>query len=67
MVKINCPFIIDIKYAFQDKQYLYMANEFMQGGGILFHLFKEKRFKNGKAKFYLEEIILALEFLYKKR
>ena len=65
MVKINCPFIVDIKYAFQDKQYLYMVTEFMQGGEMFFHLFKEKRFTNEKAKFYLVEIILAIEFLHK--
>ena len=65
MVKINCPFIVDIKYAFQDKQYLYMVTEFMQGGEMFFHLLKEKRFKNEKAKFYLVEIILAIEFLHK--
>ena len=67
MVKINCPFIVDIKYAFQDKQYLYMVTEFMQGGEMFFHLFKEKRFKNEKAKFYIVEIILAIEFLHKNK
>ena len=67
MVKINCPFIVDIKYAFQDKQNLYMVTEFMQGGEMFFHLFKEKRFKNEKAKFYLVEIILAIEFLHKNK
>jgi serine/threonine protein kinase len=42
-----------------------MVTEFMQGGEMFFHLFKEKRFKNEKAKFYLVEIILAIEFLHK--
>ena len=66
MVKVNCPFIIDIKFAFQDKQNLYLLTEFMQGGELFFHLYREKRFNNEKAKFYAIEIILAIEFLHKK-
>ena len=67
MVKVNCPFIIDIKFAFQDKQYLYLLTEFMQGGELFFHLFKDKRFNNEKAKFYTIEIILAIDFMHKKK
>ena len=67
MVKVNCPFIIDIKFAFQDNQNLYLLTEFMQGGELFFHLYKEKKFKDEKAKFYLVEIILAIEFLHKKK
>ena len=51
MVKINCPFIVNIKFAFQDEFKLYIITEFMQGGELLFHLRKEKRFDNGKQNF----------------
>ena len=67
MVKVDCPFIIDIKFAFQDNQNLYLLTEFMQGGELFFHLYKEIRFKDEKAKFYAVEIILAIEFLHKKK
>ena len=66
MVKVDCPFIIDIKFAFQDKQNLYLLTEFMPGGELFFHLYREKRFNNDKTKFYAIEIILAIEFLHKK-
>ena len=66
MVKVDNPFIIDIKFAFQDKQNLYLLTEFMPGGELFFHLYREKRFNNDKAKFYAIEIILAIEFLHKK-
>ena len=65
MVKINCPFIVSIKFAFQDEYKLYIITEFMQGGEMFFHLHKEKRFSNEKARFYIIEIILAIEFLHK--
>ena len=38
MVKINCPFIVNIKSAFQDAAKLYIVSEFMQGGDMFFHL-----------------------------
>ena len=31
MVKINCPFIVNIKSAFQDEVNLYIVSEFLQG------------------------------------
>ena len=67
MVKINCPFIVNIKFAFQDQVKLYIITEFMQGGEMFFHLHKEKRFSNEKTRFYVIEIILAIEFLHKNK
>ena len=67
MVKVDCPFIVDIKFAFQNKQNLYLLTEFMQGGELFFHLYRDKRFTNEKARFYSIEIILAIEFLHQKK
>ena len=67
MVKINCPFIVNIKFAFQDAVNLYIITEFMQGGEMFFHLHREKKFSNEKTKFYIVEIILAIEFLHKNK
>ena len=67
MVKINCPFIVNIKSAFQDESKLYIVSEFLQGGDLFFHL-HEKRymtFPEDKAKFYLIELVSALDFLHK--
>ena len=67
MVKINCPFIVNIKFAFQDAVSLYIITEFMQGGEMFFHLHKEKKFSEEKTKFYVVEILLAIEFLHKNK
>ena len=67
MVKINCPFIVNIKSAFQDEAKLYIVSEFLQGGDLFFHL-HEKRiviFPEVKAKFYIIELVVALDFLHK--
>ena len=67
MVKINCPFIVNIKSAFQDTSKLYIVSEFMQGGDMFYHLHDGQIiiFNNEKTKFYVLELVLALEFLHK--
>ena len=67
MVKINCPFIVNIKSAFQDIAKLYIVSEFMQGGDMFYHMHDGKiiMFNNDKTRFYIMELVLALEFLHK--
>ena len=63
--KIDYPFIAQLFYAFQNKEKLYMITEYMPGGEMFYHLHKEEYFKESKAKFYICEIILAIEHLHK--
>ena len=65
MVKINSPFIVNIKFAFQDDSRLYIVSDFMQGGDMFYHLHFNKKFDEPRAKFYIIELILGLEFLHK--
>ena len=67
MVKINCPFIVNIKSAFQDATKLYIVTEFLQGGDLFFHLHDKRYtvFPEAKAKFYIMELVVALDFLHK--
>lgn len=37
---------------------------FLRGGELFHHLKNEKRFKESRAKFYLAQIILAIEYLH---
>ena len=67
MAKNECPFIVGIKIAFQEPINLYLLTEFMQGGELFFHLFRERRFKNEITRFYLTKIILEIDFLHKNR
>ena len=67
MVKINSPFIVNIKSAFQDETNLYLVSEFMQGGDMFFHMHDGQivTFDVKKTKFYIVELVLALESLHK--
>ena len=67
MVKINNPFIVNIKFAFQDETKLYIVSDFMQGGDMFYHLHSNKKFNEERSKFYAIELILGLEFLHKNK
>ena len=65
--KMNNPFIVQLHFAFQTNEKLYLVMDFMQGGEMFFHLKKASKFNEAKTKFYAAEIILALEYLHKKK
>ena len=58
------PFIVNLYYAFQDREKLYLILEFAQGGELFHHLNIENFFNEEKAAFYLAEIVLALDYLH---
>ncbi|KAL9125850.1 MAG: hypothetical protein Q9217_005005 [Psora testacea] len=61
----DSPFIVGLKYSFQTPENLYLITGFMSGGELFYHLQKEGRFGELRAKFYIAELILALEHLHK--
>jgi len=59
------PFIVGLKFSFQTPTDLYLVTDYMSGGELFWHLQKEGRFDEKRAKFYIAELILALEHLHK--
>ena len=51
MVKLSSPFLVNIKFAFQDEAKLYIVSDFMQGGDMLYHLHSENKFCEKKINF----------------
>eukprot|EP00615_Pteridomonas_danica_P008444 CAMPEP_0114341400 /NCGR_PEP_ID=MMETSP0101-20121206/9023_1 /TAXON_ID=38822 ORGANISM="Pteridomonas danica, Strain PT" /NCGR_SAMPLE_ID=MMETSP0101 /ASSEMBLY_ACC=CAM_ASM_000211 /LENGTH=391 /DNA_ID=CAMNT_0001474993 /DNA_START=12 /DNA_END=1187 /DNA_ORIENTATION=- len=61
---IQHPFLVNLRFAFQTGDKLYMVLEYM-GGGELFHWLKQHRkFSEARGKLYAAEICLALEALH---
>lgn len=58
------PFIVDLYYAFQDHEKLYLILEYASGGELFRHLEMEKFFSEEVTAFYVAEIILALDYLH---
>jgi serum/glucocorticoid-regulated kinase 2 len=62
--KIDHPFIVNLQFSFQTKERLYLITEFMQGGDYFYLLRRNVKFSEDMMKFYMCEIILALEYLH---
>lgn len=64
--KIKHPFIVRLFFAFQTAEKLYLITEFIPGGEIFYHLRRAGCFNEERTKFYICEIVLALEYLHRK-
>lgn len=60
----DSPFIVGLKFSFQTPTDLYLVTDYMSGGELFWHLQKEGRFNEQRAKFYIAELILALQHLH---
>ena len=64
LVQLDNPFLVKLYWSFQSESYLYMVMDFVNGGDLYHHLQIEKRFSEEKAKFYVAEITVALNYLH---
>ncbi|KII95796.1 hypothetical protein PLICRDRAFT_98198 [Plicaturopsis crispa FD-325 SS-3] len=62
---LESPFLVGLKFSFQTDTDLYLVTDFKSGGELFWHLQKETRFSEERARFYIAELILALEHLHK--
>ncbi|KAJ5536998.1 Serine/threonine-protein kinase SCH9 [Penicillium frequentans] len=60
----SSPFIVGLKFSFQTPSDLYLVTDYMSGGELFWHLQREGRFQEARAKFYIAELILALQHLH---
>ena len=45
------PFIVNMHYAFQDKEYLYLVMDLLSGGDLRYHISIQKNFQKNKHAF----------------
>eukprot|EP00056_Hartaetosiga_gracilis_P006680 m.99207 g.99207 ORF g.99207 m.99207 type:complete len:1357 (+) comp12530_c0_seq17:114-4184(+) len=64
MSNSDSPWIVKAQFAFQDKQYLYLAMEYLCGGDLINVMEKFEYIPEEWAKFYVAELVLALETLH---
>ena len=64
--EVHCPFIVQLRFAFQTTEKLFMVMDFVNGGELFFHLRKDLKFSEDRTRFYSAEILTALEYLHKQ-
>ncbi len=60
----DSAFIVGLKFSFQTPTDLFLVTDYMSGGELFWHLQREGKFAESRAKFYIAELILALEHLH---
>ena len=63
--KSNYPFILKLHYAFQTPDHLYMILDYCSTGDLSYQIHNLGLFEEDEAKFYIAELILAIEYLHK--
>eukprot|EP01113_Clastostelium_recurvatum_P044421 TRINITY_DN74_c0_g1_i2.p1 TRINITY_DN74_c0_g1~~TRINITY_DN74_c0_g1_i2.p1 ORF type:complete len:402 (-),score=118.55 TRINITY_DN74_c0_g1_i2:66-1271(-) len=61
---VQHPFIVQLHYAFQTREKLYMVLDYVNGGELFFHLKKEGRFPEARVRLYAAEIVSAIAHLH---
>ncbi|KAJ2659549.1 Serine/threonine-protein kinase Sgk2 [Coemansia sp. RSA 1199] len=61
---VQHPFLVGLQCAFQTKEKLFFCLDYVNGGELFFHLQRERRFGENRARFYAAQIISALAYLH---
>nr|CCA23228.1 RAC family serine/threonineprotein kinase putative [Albugo laibachii Nc14] len=65
--EIDHPFIVRLRYAFQNPEKLYLIMDYYPGGSMFYHLRKSKRFTEERTRIYMAQLLLALMHLHEKQ
>ena len=64
--ELYSPYIVNMYYAFQDKEYLYLVMDLLSGGDLRYHISIHKKFSEEQTRFFICGIILSLEYIHSK-
>ncbi|KAF3017211.1 Serine/threonine-protein kinase [Neopestalotiopsis sp. 37M] len=65
LAESDSPWVVKLFTTFQDANFLYMLMEFLPGGDLMTMLIKYEIFSEDITRFYIAEIVLAIEAVHK--
>ncbi|KAB8346381.1 hypothetical protein FH972_023423 [Carpinus fangiana] len=60
---LNHPFLCNLRYSFQDHEFVYLVVDLMTGGDLRFHI-ERKTFTEAAVRFWLAELGCALRYIH---
>ncbi|KAM5493489.1 Serine/threonine kinase [Microsporum audouinii] len=60
---LNHPFLCNLRYSFQDMEYIYIVVDLMNGGDLRFHI-SRKCFTEEAIRFWMAELACALHYIH---
>lgn len=58
------PFIVNMHFAFQDRENLYLGMDLLTGGDLRYHIAHVKRFSEVQVKFFVAAVLVGLEYIH---
>ncbi|CAG9320329.1 unnamed protein product [Blepharisma stoltei] len=58
------PLIVNMQFAFQDRENLYLVMDLMPGGDLRYHIGKVRRFSEEQTRFFVACIVSGLEYIH---
>ncbi|TDH73145.1 hypothetical protein CCR75_007072 [Bremia lactucae] len=65
--EISHPYVVRLRYAFQNADKLYLIMDYYPGGSMFYHLRKSKRFAEDRTRLYMAQLLTALMHLHSKQ
>jgi len=66
LASVDSPFVVNLKYAFQSRDNIFLILDLMTGGDLSFHLAQRGRFLFEEARYYACCIMLGIQALHNK-
>lgn len=67
LASLKHPFIVNMHYAYQDREKLYLLMDLKPGGDLRYHLIQNKKFSEDQSMFFISCVLIALEYLHDNR
>ncbi|CDS03338.1 hypothetical protein LRAMOSA00740 [Lichtheimia ramosa] len=64
---LSNPFIVTLKFSFQTADHLFLVMDYIPGGELFSYLQREQYLNEERARFYVAELICALEHIHKQQ
>ena len=61
---LNHPFMVNMHYAFQDNDNLYLVMDMLSGGDLRYHCSRYRIFSEEQTRFFIACIIFSLEYIH---
>ena len=64
--ELKNPFLVNMYYAYQDRENLYLCMDLLSGGDLRYHINKRRRFTEEQTKFFVGCCLQAFDYIHKK-
>ncbi|KAH9108886.1 hypothetical protein LEN26_007461 [Aphanomyces euteiches] len=64
--EISHPYVVRLRYAFQNPEKLYLVMDYYPGGSMYYHLKKSKKFTEERTRLYMAQLLTAIMHLHSK-